>query len=384
MTFILRKKKDQQQEAPPEAAQEAPEDNRLLLFTPDGSFTYRLAAFPSVKSAAEYADSQLLAGQTFLSFWALESEPPPGARRESEPAGEAMIMVRDPRRADIVQLYSFVDMDTAQSFLRQEIDAGLDGARAVSFWAEPVTIPRGLTSAPASPPPPAESAKRFAPAPVAAATASTSVAAPSVPPDSGERKGPAIGGGVMTSRFGELTARIQAWPGWDGLVPRMIAASMLKENVYEEAVERDPNATGRAGFIVVVGALAAAIGAFGAGPFVPVWHFVFALCGWWAYAGIVYFTATRLLEGVRPPPDAYRRVLSALGLAHTPAIFLALGLIPVYGPLLTLGVLIWLLVTGIVAVGAALELDRQSAAMATAAGWLFLFAVTLIGPLMFA
>ena len=380
MRTLLRRKKAPQDEGPGLAAQdrtesEAQEDNRLLLLIPEGAYTYRLVAFPDVKSAAEYVDRHLLAGQSFLSFWALDA---PDGTAPSQP-GEALILVRDEMRPEIVRPYSFTDMSAARSFLQSETGAGLEAEGVLFFWAEPVSVPRGLTISPAGAPAAVGRQEPAAPQPVGAPAHARPASTAQARPEPRPAVEDPLGAPVTEARPPGITSRIINWPGWDGLAPHMVSAALAKRRVYQEAVESDPYAGGRARLILLLGALSAAIGGLGAGAFAPLWYFAGALCGWWVYTGIIYVTALILIPGKRPQ-NLYRRLLVSLGLAYSPAIFLVLGLLPVYGPLFTLGVLIWLGVTGVAAVGVALEMERETVWLTTFAGWIFLFAVTLIAP----
>lgn len=181
------------------------------------------------------------------------------------------------------------------------------------------------------------------------------------------------------SALSRLAARIQGWPGWDGLAPRVVTAALLKQEAYEE-VGRDPHATGRARLIVALGILAAGLAAARNGGAGALIHLAAGAAGWAVYAGAVYFVGTAMFPG-KKTPGTLTRLLRGLGLAAAPMPLLVLGIVPVYGPLFVLATYIWVLLTTAVAVRPALELDKESAGMTATTGALLLFAVSQVGPM---
>lgn len=169
-------------------------------------------------------------------------------------------------------------------------------------------------------------------------------------------------------------------PQQRGLVDRMIGAALLDGSVYEE-VEHDTGATGQAATVVVLGALAAGIGALAAGPVALLVGIVAALIGWAAYAYVAYWVGTRWFRKPETAAD-WGELLRTLGFAASPRLLLVLGIIPVLGILLGLVVLIWTLVTTVVAIRHALDFDTWSAIATAVVSWLALvlisFVVTLV------
>ena len=151
----------------------------------------------------------------------------------------------------------------------------------------------------------------------------------------------------------------------------MVAASRANKAIYYDAVDDDPYADGRAVLIVLVGAFAAGIGALGGSASAPLWHFGGAIVGWLLAVSAVHLIAIALLPGKRPA-HSYRRLAVALGLAYSPAIFLFLGAVPIYGPMFTLTVLGWLAITAVVAIQTALECWRAHWCRRSLAGCAFL------------
>lgn len=166
-----------------------------------------------------------------------------------------------------------------------------------------------------------------------------------------------------------------------GLVDRMIGAALLDDGVYEE-VEHDGGATGQAALVVLLGAVAAGIGGLRDGPEGLFIGLVTALVGWAVYAYVAYWVGTRWFKG--PQTSAtWGELLRTLGFANSPRLLLVLGLIPVLGIVLSLVVLVWTLVTTVVAIRHALDFDTWSAIATAVVSWLALFAVSfLLGALL--
>ncbi|MDW8009923.1 MAG: YIP1 family protein [Chloroflexota bacterium] len=162
---------------------------------------------------------------------------------------------------------------------------------------------------------------------------------------------------------------------------RIVGAMLLQADTYEE-VEADETATWQAGLVVVLGALAAAIGALGGGAGGVVVAIVFALVGWAAYAYVTYLIGTRLLPDERTQAD-WGQLLRVLGFASAPRFFLVLGVIPVLGIIVSLVVAVWVLVATVVAIRAALDYDSWLRTIAVAfLGWLTLAALQVVASVL--
>jgi hypothetical protein len=339
--------------------------------------------FPDVPSANEYVQSHLwLEAQTGVTaFWALHG-PADGGN-----ASDAVVIVRDPHHPGIVQLYSFVNMDAALAFIRQEFRNGIDLNLVLVYWAEQVDVERPPALASGQAPDRAY----FATPPIARrvdAVPAELRPKPAIRVDEKPKQmdqralKPESEGEAATaarSRLSETVEQITSWPGWDGLVPRMVQAATLKEEVYEEA-ERDKHALGRGRVIFALAIFATGIGALAAGPASVVWQMMFAAAGWMCYAAIIYFFGTEVLGG-RKTPKTFRNLVKTLGLAASPGIFLVLGIIPTYGAIPVLGVYIWVFLTTVHAIPHTLELDNQSSVVLAAIGALTLFGVSQVLPI---
>ncbi len=389
-----------------EVTQPAAGSDRLLLLTPEGGSSYRFFAFPTIEAAQAYVRGHALElpREGVVALWALDSEMG-GTDRHATSGGpvEAVVMIRDPNAPATVALYTFVDMEAALSFLRQSMAGGLDPRLVLLHWAELVSLdlraapatdrapaegvpaePEGATSEP-SPSPPAAPADAAAPVQSAgqrrggAKTVRQALAGPKeTPPATTARRDEPAG---ETKKRGApplagILAQIHAWPGWDGLAVRMVAASRLNQEVYED-LKRDREATGRAALIVGLVVLAAGIGAAGSGLASTFWHASAALVGWGAYASTVYVVGIWMFGGRRVQPV---ELFQAAGLASSPGLLLILGAVPVYGPLFALAVTVWVPVATAIALTPVLELDRQSALLTVTVGWFPLFAISQLVP----
>lgn len=153
------------------------------------------------------------------------------------------------------------------------------------------------------------------------------------------------------------------------LFARAIRASRLDDRTYEE-IEHDPAATREAAIIVVATSLLAAVGTgVGAGLSALVFVAIASVIGWAAYAFLTYFIGTRLLAG--PETSAsWSELARTLGYANAPRALLILGVIPILGPIVGLVVAVWVLLTTVVALRAALDFSTGRAIGTAVIGWL--------------
>lgn len=353
-------------------------DRLLVVRQTEGGFAYRLYGFPDVEAANSYMQQHLWleAQQGVNAFWARHSEP-----WEEEGSSEAVVIIRDPHHAGIVQLYSFTGMEAAQQFLRQEFQNGIDLTLVLLYWALAVDLEKPSLTPDLSPareylatpaldrqvhaaPPEV----RTAPAPVTAAQPTAQAAA----------AGEAVMKAGEPSRLTQMIADIKSWPGWDGLAPRMVRAMRLDDSVYTE-LDRDEYAMGRARLIVAAAVFAAGFGVLTSGIFAAFWLITFAAVSWAAYVGVLYGFGTSVAGGLKTP-QTFNRLVRALGLAASPGVLLVLGIIPIFGALVVIGVYVWIFLTTSRAIAEPLELDNQSAVITAAFGVLTLFAISQVLP----
>ncbi len=141
----------------------------------------------------------------------------------------------------------------------------------------------------------------------------------------------------------------------------MMGAARLNAPTYEE-VERDTNATMQAAIVVVLAAIATGIGALGdddAGT-VFIGGLVGGIIGWVAFAAAAYFVGTKILAASGTEANL-GQLLRVLGFAQVPQLINVLGFIPVLGAILGLIAFIWVILTTITALKAALEMETGRA-----------------------
>jgi hypothetical protein len=139
-------------------------------------------------------------------------------------------------------------------------------------------------------------------------------------------------------------------------VERVIGAARLDAATYEE-VEADPGALGQAMGVVVIAAVAAAIGsslaANGAGISL-LGGVVFNLIAWFVWAFIVYLVGTRILPTPETEADL-GQLLRTTGFSAAPGVLGIAGAVPIVGGLALLVAWLWQLAAMVVAVRQALD-----------------------------
>jgi hypothetical protein len=146
---------------------------------------------------------------------------------------------------------------------------------------------------------------------------------------------------------------------------RMKGAAMLDVDTFEE-VEHDLTATGQAGMVVFLGAIASGIGASDTSLYQAFLQSGWTVIGWGIWAGITYLIGANLFGGTAD----WGELLRTLGFAHAPYLLLVLGAVPlVPDNLLTAVVGIWVLIAGVVAVRQALDFSTGKALATVGLGW---------------
>ena len=143
-------------------------------------------------------------------------------------------------------------------------------------------------------------------------------------------------------------------------VGRIIGAARLKRDVYEE-IEHDQSATRQAAIVVVGTSLAAGIGGISTGG--PLGLVAFAIAGlasWAVWAWIAYFVGTRVFATAETSAD-WGELARTLGFASSPRILYLLGLVPGIFEVVSFFVGIWVILTTITALKAALEMGTWRA-----------------------
>jgi hypothetical protein len=148
---------------------------------------------------------------------------------------------------------------------------------------------------------------------------------------------------------------------------RVIGAARLDIDTYEE-VEADESATWQAGSVVVLAAIAQAVGASALGVN-PLAAALSALVGWALWSGVTYLIGARILKGTA----TWGELLRTIGFAQAPGFLYVLGFIPGVGGVLRWVVAVWILIAGIIAIRQALDVSTGRAILVAFIGWLLLF-----------
>lgn len=162
------------------------------------------------------------------------------------------------------------------------------------------------------------------------------------------------------------------------LVERMRGAALLEVAVYEE-VEHDTTATSQAAVVVGIVAVASGIGSLGTGGAGFLSGILSAYGGWLVWAAVTWFIGTRAFGGTA----TWGELLRALGFAQSPGVLGVLAIIPILGWLVRLGLFVWLLVCGIVAIRQALDFGTGKAVLTAVLGWLAMVLVAVAFGMIF-
>ncbi len=161
---------------------------------------------------------------------------------------------------------------------------------------------------------------------------------------------------------------------WD----RMKGAAMLDVATYEE-VEADTAATGQAAVVVIISAVASAIGAAGPGGPSVVGILIGSLISWLIWAGITYLIGSKLFGGTA----TWGELLRTLGFAQAPGVLLILSFIPLLGGLIAIVVWIWTTIAAVIGIRQALDFDTSKAVLTAVITIAVVIAVTFALALMF-
>lgn len=167
-----------------------------------------------------------------------------------------------------------------------------------------------------------------------------------------------------------------ASPGKRSVFDRMLSAALLEQETYEEAVLL-PEVKGQALLIVLISSFLAGLGNLTGGFPGVVLGFLVALFGWGAFVYASYWAATKHYHAPRTNA-AWGATWRTLALASTPRLFLLLAFLPAVGFLLGLALHTWVLIAGVFALRAALDLETKPALIASAAGAFPMFLLWMI------
>ncbi len=170
------------------------------------------------------------------------------------------------------------------------------------------------------------------------------------------------------------------------LVERMRRAARLDRALYE-AVARDEAALPEAVLVVVIAAIASALGnalnVFEPGPrhLSLLSEILSMLVNWAIWSWLTYFVGTRFFHAAATPD----RLLRTLGFAMAPGVLDVLGFLPCVGGPIRFAVVLWIVAAGVVAVRAGLDCDNERALTVVAVSGgvmlaLFFLQLVLLGP----
>jgi hypothetical protein len=129
-----------------EASLPQPSDSPpLVLLVPDasGRASFQFNSFPDAAAAIDYVNVWFDAQQEggVIAFWALADEP--AYDEGEERVAERVVLIRDAEKTGVVYLFSFVDAEGAQDFVRSETESGIDLDSILVYWAAPIRIDAG-------------------------------------------------------------------------------------------------------------------------------------------------------------------------------------------------------------------------------------------------
>ena len=157
------------------------------------------------------------------------------------------------------------------------------------------------------------------------------------------------------------------------MLDRMKGAAFLDVATFTE-VEHDTSLTNQAAAVVLIVAVAKAVGASDVGLISAIVLACASLVGWVIWAGVTYLIGDKMLGGTA----TWGELLRALGYAQAPGVLLVFGILPGVGGLLAFVVGIWTLVAGIVGIREALDFSTGKALLTAVLGWIALFVPVLI------
>ncbi|MCY3544920.1 MAG: YIP1 family protein [Chloroflexi bacterium] len=141
------------------------------------------------------------------------------------------------------------------------------------------------------------------------------------------------------------------------MLSRMIGAALLRSDTFEE-VEADSNAMVQALIVVIIVAIAGAIGSFLSeeGDIVRalIFGIVFSIVSWAVWALVAVFVGTKILKTEDTEAD-WGQVARCTGFAQTPGLLSILVFVPVVGGLFGVVSLAWRVAAMVVAIRQSLD-----------------------------
>ena len=126
----------------------------VLVNDASGRASFKTHAFPDAESATEWVRYwfPMESEDTLTAFWAMTEQPEVDIDAPAEP----LVLIQDNRHEGVVFLFSFVDISSANEFMREEVEHGTPADAMNLYWAVQVRreLDRSgkLTLTPSTPP----------------------------------------------------------------------------------------------------------------------------------------------------------------------------------------------------------------------------------------
>jgi len=158
---------------------------------------------------------------------------------------------------------------------------------------------------------------------------------------------------------------------------RVIGVLRLDPRTYEE-IEHDHSATTQALTVVVLAAIATAIGSLGSGEDNGlIGSLIGAILGWVVFSVVAYFVGSTLF-GTANTSATIGQVLRTIGFAQAPKLLLVIGFIPLLGWIVGLVAWVWFVAAAVVALRQSLDFSTERAvgtALVALVAWGLLLAI---------
>jgi hypothetical protein len=142
---------------------------------------------------------------------------------------------------------------------------------------------------------------------------------------------------------------------------RIVGAMKLDVPTFEE-IERDTNAMGQAIGVIVIAAVASAVGAGRFGIMVLPFTALASLVGYLAWSLAVFLIGTKLMPEPTTKAD-FNQTFRVVGFAAAPGLFSVLGILPLIGGLVRLVVAVWTIAAMVIAVRQVLDYTTTAKAV---------------------
>jgi hypothetical protein len=168
----------------------------------------------------------------------------------------------------------------------------------------------------------------------------------------------------------------------DNLIQNMISAAKLDVNFFN-AVEHDESKNGEALTVVIIAAVASALGNGIGGIFSngivgglmgALFGLLMVIVGYYLWSYLTHFIGVKFFNGEAEVGE----VLRTFGYSYSPQVLTVLAFIPCVGWAIALIAGIWSLVAGIVAIREAMDFDTGKAVLTALIAWVIMIVLFLI------